>query len=465
VTRTAKLRHISEFENMKMRAGFASVFALCAVLGWSTSGAYGQTLTEAMAQAYAGNPTLRAARAGQRATDELVPQALSGWRPTVTASGEITHTEADVDPAGPVPEFDSDSTTGTLAITLNQPVFRGFKTLNGTKAAKATVAAGEQGLLATEQDVLFDAVRAYMGVIRGRSELGLRRSMVGVLGAQLDAARARFDAGDATRTDISQARARVAGAQAQVAAAQSNLASSEALFLKVIGREPGKLTYPRTPKLPGSLDGAMKIASEINPNVLAAALLEEASVHQIEVAKGDLLPTVSLQAQGVVTDDWEGTGAETESFSISGVVSVPLYDGGRTYSTVRQAKHQASEKRIQVIEANRAVREAVQVAWSSLAAAQQVSAANQALDGVKQENEAGTRTTLDVLNAQSEVFEARITQVNAEHDAVVGAFQLLAAMGQLTADHLNLPVAAYDAAENYQRVEKKWFGTDAEVVE
>jgi outer membrane protein TolC len=217
----------------------------------------------------------------------------------------------------------------------------------------------------------------------------------------------------------------------------------------------------------------MKIASEINPNVLAAALLEEASVHQIEVAKGDLLPTVSLQAQGVVTDDWEGTGAETESFSISGVVSVPLYDGGRTYSTVRQAKHQASEKRIQVIEANRAVREAVQVAWSSLAAArqtitaakQQVSAANQALDGVKQENEAGTRTTLDVLNAQSEVFEARITQVNAEHDAVVGAFQLLAAMGQLTADHLNLPVAAYDAAENYQRVEKKWFGTDAEVVE
>lgn len=458
---------------MKMRASFASVLALCAALGWSTSGAHGQTLTEAMAQAYAGNPTLRAARAGQRATDELVPQALSGWRPTVTASGEIKHTEADVDPAGPVPEFDSDSTTGTLAITLNQPVFRGFKTLNGTKAAKATVAAGEQGLLATEQDVLFDAVRAYMGVIRGRSELGLRRSMVGVLGAQLDAARARFDAGDATRTDISQARARVAGAQAQVAAAQSNLASSEALFLKVIGREPGKLTYPKTPKLPGSLDGALKIASEINPNVLAAALLEEASVHQIEVAKGDLLPTVSLQAQGVVTDDWEGTGAETESFSISGVVSVPLYDGGRTYSTVRQAKHQASEKRIQVIEANRAVREAVQVAWSSLAAArqtisaakQQVSAANQALDGVKQENEAGTRTTLDVLNAQSEVFEARITQVNAEHDAVVGAFQLLAAMGQLTADHLSLPVTAYDAAENYQRVEKKWFGTDAEVVE
>ncbi len=203
-----------------------------------------------------------------------------------------------------------------------------------------------------------------------------------------------------------------------------------------------------------------------------AALLEEASVHQIEVAKGDLLPTVSLQAQGVVSDDWSVAGNQNESLSISGVVSVPLYDGGRTYSSVREAKHKASQKRIQVIEANRAVREAVQVSWNSLSAArqtisaakQQVSAANQALDGVKQENEAGTRTTLDVLNAQSEVFDARITQVNAEHDAVVAAFELLAAMGQLTADHLSLPVAAYDASENYGAVRKKWFGTDAEVV-
>jgi outer membrane protein len=457
---------------MKIKTGIASALALSVMLGWFGDRALAHSLIEAMAQAYATNPTLRAARAGQRATDELVPQALSGWRPTVTASGEIKHTEADVDPDGPAPEFDSDSTTGTLAITLNQPVFRGFKTLNSTKAAKATVAAGEQGLLATEQDVLFDAVRAYMGVIRGRSILGLRRSQVGVLGAQLQAAQDRFDAGDATRTDISQARARVAGAQAQVASAQSSLASSEALFIKVIGREPGKLSYPRTPGLPKSINGAYETAAQINPNVLAAALLEEASVHQIEVAKGDLLPSVSLQAQGAVTDDWEGTGAQTESFSISGVVSVPLYDGGRTYSSVREAKHSASQKRIQVIEANRAVREAVQVSWNSLwaarqtiaAAKQQVSAANQALDGVKQENDAGTRTTLDVLNAQSEVFEARITQVNAEHDAVVAAFQLLAAMGQLTADHLDLPVEAYDAGDNYRQVEKKWFGTDAEVV-
>lgn len=446
--------------------------ALCAMLGWASPGVMAQSLTDAMAQAYATNPTLRAARAGQRATDELVPQALSGWRPTVTATGEIKHTQADIDPQGPAVEFDSDDTTAALAITLEQPVFRGFKTINGTKAARAVVAAGEQGLLATEQSVLFEAVRAYMGVIRGRSVLALRRSLVGVLGAQSKAAKDRFEAGDATRTDVSQAQARVAGAQAQVAAAQASLSTSEAQFIRVVGQEPGKLKYPKTPKLPGSLPGALETASQINPNVLAAALLEEASVHQIEVAKGDLLPSVSLQAQGAVTDDWEGSGSQIESFSVAGVVRVPLYDGGRTYSTVREAKHTASQKRIQVIEANRAVREAVQVAWNSLAAArqtitaakQQVSAANQALDGVKQENAAGTRTTLDVLNAQSEIFDARISQVNAEHDAVVAAFQLLAAMGQLTADHLNLPVAAYDAGENYRAVEKKWFGTDAEVV-
>ncbi len=190
---------------MKMRAGVTSILALSVMLGWSAPLAVAQTLTDAMAQAYATNPTLRAARAGQRATDELVPQALSGWRPTVTATGQIEHTEADINPPGPGGEIDSDSTTGTLAITLNQPIFRGFKTLNSTKAAEATVAAGEQGLLATEQAVLFDAVRAYMGVMRGRSVLGLRQSTVGVFGAQLEAAQARFDAGDATRTDISQA--------------------------------------------------------------------------------------------------------------------------------------------------------------------------------------------------------------------------------------------------------------------
>lgn len=457
---------------MKMRAALASILAVCAVLGWQSPMAAAQSLSDAMAQAYAGNPTLRAARAGQRATDELVPQALSGWRPTVTASGAIERSFTDIDPPGPGGEIETDKTTGSLAITLNQPIFRGFKTLKGTKAAEATVAAGEQGLLATEQSVLFDAVRAYMGVIKNRSVLSLRRSNVSVLNAQLKAAQDRFDAGDATRTDISQARARVAGAQAQVAAADASLAASEAAYIKVIGHEPGKLGYPKTPKLPKSLDSALATASEINPNVLAAALLEEASVYQIDVAKGDLLPSVSLQAQGAVSDNWSVAGDQTESFSISGVVTVPLYDGGRTYSSVRKAKQESSQKRIQVIEANRAVREAVQVAWGSLAAArqtissakQQVSAANQALDGVRQEYDAGTRTTLDVLNAQSEVFDARITQVTAEHDAVVAAYQLLAAMGQLTADHLSLPVGAYDASENYGRVRNKWFGTDADVV-
>lgn len=448
---------------MKKRSGVVPVLALAAMLGVPAGGASAQSLTEAMVQAYATNPTLRAARAGQRATDELVPRALSGWRPTVTADANVSATTIDGAP---------DSSNGSLSITLNQPIFNGFKTINSTKAAEATVAAGEQGLLSTEQNVLFQAVQAYMGVIRDRSIVSLRKRQVSVLNAQLRAANDRFQAGEATRTDVSQARSRVSGAEAQVAAAQASLGASNAAFIKIIGKEPGKLSYPRSPKLPGSLDSALETASQINPNVLAAALIEESSVYQIEVAKGDLLPTVSLRAEGRVSDNFSINGGDVESATISGVVSVPIYDGGRTYSSVREAKHTASKRRIEVIEANRAVREAVAVAWNSLNAARQtivaaksqLSAANLALDGVQQEYEAGTRTLLDVLNAQTEVFDARITQVNAEHDAVVAAFQLLSSMGQLTANYLKLPVAGYDAAENYGNVRNKWFGTGVETV-
>ena len=450
-------------------AGISSFLMLMAVI----QPVHAESLADAMAQAYMSNPTIRAARAGQRATDEQVPQALSGWRPTVTVEGKVGHAETEVTPSGSSVEKNSATDPGSLSITLNQPLFRGFKTVNGTKAAEATVAAGQQGLLATEQTILLQAVQAYMNVVRDRSIVSLRQKNVSVLDEQLRASDERFKVGEVTRTDVAQARARVSQAQALLAAARASLAASSAGYIKIVGSPPGTLRYPKIAKLPTSLDTALATASETNPNVLAAALVAEASTHQIEVVKGDLLPTVSLQAQASVTDDLGVNGGTTESASVLGVISVPLYEGGRVYSSVRQAKQTASQKRIQVIEANRAVRESVTVAWNNLlasrqtiiAANSQVSASSLALDGVRQENAAGSRTTLDVLNAESEVFDARISLVNAEHDAVVAAYQLLSSMGQLTARHLELAVDYYDVDQNYGAVRNKWIGTGAETVE
>ena len=291
-----------------------------------------ETLIEAMVSAYSSNPTLQAERARQRGTDEQVPQALSGWRPTVTSDGSIAHEWSD-DSASP----SSENTSKSVAIGLSQPIFRGFKTINGTKSAEANVEAGKQGLLAIEQDILFQAVQAYMNVIRDRQVVGLRQENLVVLKKQLGAADERFKVGEITRTDVAQARASVSEAQSFVAAAKSNLAASVANYINVVGHKPASLKYPRLARLPKTLDEAQAIAEEINPNILAAAYVEEASNFDIEVVKGDLLPSASLDASASFNHNSTGV-SSSEGAMIEGVLTIPLYEAGRVYSSVRRSQ-------------------------------------------------------------------------------------------------------------------------------
>ncbi len=447
----------------------------------STGTAFADSLFTAMEKAYATNPTLGAARAGQRATDEQVPQALSGWRPSVTVNGDLTSNFQELSTGQR--HFD----TGSLSITLNQPLFRGFRTVEGTKAAEARVDAGRQNLLQVEQDMLFNVVLVYMDVYAGRQLVALQKQNVAALRSQLRASNERFNVGEITRTDVAQSRASLAAAQTSLTTAETNLATSVAEYLQMTGYEPGKLSYPKTSKLPKSLKAALQIAGETNPQILARAFVEAASNFDVNVARGRLLPEASLIAQGLVTDQFQDKRSvfvdgdfvkkpidPRPSAQISLNVAVPLYaQGGAVYSSVREAKQLASQRRIQVIEVARAVRKAVAESWNAYVAyadiignaRTQVSASELALSGVQQEYQAGTRTTLDVLNAQRDLVASRTTLVNAEKNRVVAAYQLLAAIGHLTARGLNLNVAIYDPEENYNRVRNKWFGTDVETVE
>jgi TolC family type I secretion outer membrane protein len=465
-----------------MRVSALSSAALVALLtgslAWAGSGNM-ESLGEVMAQAYQGNPTLRAERARQRATDEEVPQALSGWRPTVTGQGDIAYDVTDRDSKGPPGPFVSndpnETVPATLSIQLDQPIFRGFKTVEGTKAAKATVKAGRQNLLAVEQQVLFDTTQAYFDVIRDRRIVSLRDKNVGFLRKELAASRARFEAGEITRTDVAQAQARLSLAQAQLASAKGQLAASEATYVKVVGHAPRALAFPKPVRLPNSLDAAYEVAKEQNPNILAASYVEIAARHAVEIIRGDLLPKVSLQATG--SQRWNdldnSQNVQFQELTIAGVVTVPLYEAGSVYSAVRQQKHVASQRRLQIIEAGRAVREAVTQAWALYVAAgqsitsakSQVSAAALALEGVQQEYLVGSRTTLDVLDAEFELVNARIGLVGAERDRAVAAYQLLGSVGWLTAEHLGLAVELYDPVENYKTVKNKWFGTGVETID
>ena len=443
-----------------------------------TVSASADSLFGAMEKAYVTNPTLNSARAGQRATDELVPQALSGWRPTVGVGAEINKSYSsgpvgqDID--GTIIRDSSDQFNSNVAIQLAQPLFRGYGTVSQTKSAEARVDAGKQGLLGTEQQVLFDVVQAYMEVYAGRQFVVLRRQDVAALQTQVKAARDRFAVGEITRTDVAQAEARLAEAQSFLVNAQTDLARAVASYVQVVGQEPGKLSYPKVVNVPKSLKSALDTAGEINPQLLAQAFVEVAANSDIKVAFSNLLPSADLVATGVRADpDLSVPDKHSNSFEVGAQLSIPLYESGFVYSQVRQAKQLASQSRIQVIEVARSVRQAVASSWNAYVglaqiiknARTQVSAAQLALNGVQQEYQAGTRTTLDVLDAQRDLVQAQILQVTAERNRVVSGYQLLAAIGHLTAEEVGLKVPIYDPDANYQRVRNKWIGTDVKTVE
>jgi outer membrane protein len=432
------------------------------------SPAQSETLADAMRAAYRNNPTLNADRARQRATDELVPTAKSGWRPTINSQASISERWSNT---SALPK--SHTTSTGVEIQLSQPLFRGFRTVNGVKSAKANVKAGREQLLATEQTVLFDVAASYLAVVRDQQILAIRRQNVTNLQKQARAAQARFDAGEVTRTDVSQARARVSQAQGDVASAQANLQSSIAAYENVVGRKPKNLKYAKLGKVPRNLDAALATAQEINPRILSAAYVRDAARFDVKVAKGQLLPELSLQATGQRNDVIRNGNGFTEEAILSGVLSVPIYQAGREYSNIRQTKQTASQRQIQIIEATRNVREDVTSAWYTLvssaeaitAAKAQVAAAVLALDGINQEYLVGSRTTIDVLNAQQEVLNARLGLINAEYAQYISRYQLLQAMGKLTAKHLALGGGYYDPTDYYDQVNDKWIGYKTNPVE
>jgi outer membrane protein len=457
---------------------FKSVLLSAVVVSGLSGLAQAETLTQALIAAYHENPTLDAARAAQRATDELVPQALSGWRPIITAQGSVTHVIDDKDATNNLAVNDhiyTQSDNADYNITLSQPLFRGFKTVEGTAAAEATVKAGKQQLLATEQSVLLNAAQSYIDTLRDRRILQLRQSNVRILQNQEHATNERFKAGELTRTDVAQAQASVAGAKSAMAGAVAAVKADEASYQQFIGHLPGKLAPAPLAKAPVSLDASMQIAHGTNPNILAAAQNIDIAQHNVNVAYGDLLPSASLNGRFDSSHNLAGvTGfgvapLSDQSLTLQGVVSVPLYEGGQVYSRVRQAKENVSQSKLKAIDAVRTVRQGVASAWARLAAAQQAVAANKtqvsasqlALNGVRQEYAVGSRSTVDVLNAETSVLNAQISLVSAQHDQLLGSYQLQAAMGHLTAQHLHLGTL-YNPNEHYNDVRNKWIGLDAE---
>lgn len=429
-----------------------------------------ETLLSALARAYQNNPQLNAQRAIVRQTDEAVPQALSGYRPTVsvTASAGEQYTETKVKSGGQTTKLEGTTTPRAVGITGQQTLFNGFQTANRTRAAEGQVSAARETLRVMEQTILLAAATIYMDVLRDMAALEVQRSNVRVLQETLRQTRDRFNVGEVTRTDVAQAEAQLAAGQSSLHAAESTLFTSRGNYRRIIGVEALALT-PGSPVdrlSPPTLAAATALGVAQNPTVTAAMFNIDVALLQVKIAEGTLYPRLTLTGSAQQQYDVSLTTPQLFTASALFGLTIPIYQGGTEYSTIRQSKETLGQQRLNLDQMRDQARSNVVQAWGQVQAAkaqvqaaqEQVRASEVALNGVREEARVGQRTTLDVLNAQQALVNARLALVNAQHDRVVASYNLLSAVGRLAPHVLRLPTSIYDPMVHYQQVRDVWFG-------
>lgn len=432
---------------------------------WSAP-ASAESLQDALALAYSSNPQLQAERAGVLATEETVTQAKAARLPGVSANGSIGYSAGDQ--SSPFFSGTNDYSPRSVSASAQQTLYGGGAIQGSIDLARVNVEMARNQLRLLENQVLLQALTAYVDVQRDMQVERIRTNNVQVLLKQLDAAKDRFDVGEITKTGVSQAEARLAAARAQLSGAKAQLASSRAAYEKVIGQVPGTLEPATQPaKLPDSFADAYQWAQKNSPAIQNARLAELAAEKGVSIAKSGLLPKLTLGAQAIHQDNAGFDGASAESVSTALNLSVPLFTGGLSQSKVRQAKQKASQARISILQADRVIREQVSNAWHQLLATRTAIQANEeavtaqtlAYKGVEQENQVGLRTTLDVLNAEQELLSAKLALVSAKRDQLVAAYGLLAATGSLEAANLGLQVSDLAPHEKESSWVNKMFTT------
>jgi outer membrane protein len=458
---------------VKVVTGASAAVLLMAYTGLTP--ALADTIDAALVRAYQNNPQLNAQRAAVRSTDENVPQALSGYRPRVaiTASAGYQYTDVLTTAGGTGTNLVKTIVHGanaprSVGVTASQTIFNGQQTANRTRAAESQVSGAREALRVLEQSVLLAGATIYMDFLRDSAIVEVQRSNTRVLEQTLKQTRDRFNVGEVTRTDVAQSEAQLAAGKTQQLTAESNLTTTRANFRRIIGNEPENLA-PGSPVdrfLPGTLPSAVDLGLIENPNVTAAMFGIDVNYLQVKINEGALLPVVTLQ--GSVQQSYEQTQTIFRSFgaSVIGQLSIPVYQGGAEYALIRQSKETLAQQRLNLETTRDQTRASVVQAWGQLLAGKaqvasaqsQVTASEIALNGVREEAKAGQRTTLDVLNAQQALVNARVALVTAQHDRVVASYAVLNAVGRLSPLVLNLSTTIYDPSVHYHQVRDSWAG-------
>jgi outer membrane protein len=445
------------------------VAAACAILGLLGTPCAAVTLQDALVKTYQTNPQLNAERARQRGTDENVPQALSGYRPQLVASlSSGLQAVRNI-----LPDNTIQSATlkpWTIGLTVTQVLFNGYKTANNVRVAEFQVKSGREALRNTGQGVFLDAVTAYMNVMANYALYEAQRTNVQVLREIQATTKRRLDAGDVTPTDTAQAESRLSRGLADLNAAEVALAISKEIYAQVVGEAPAQLTAtsPVDRLIPPTQVASIEAAGHEHPAVLGAGYDVDVAQTSIKLAESALLPQVTVQGSvsRQVQNDPTLTTNQTDQASVVGQFSVPIYDGGMAASQTRQAKEVTSQSRLVLEQVRNQTRTAVVSAWVSnegtkvalRAAESEVKSAEIALQGVRREAQGGQRTTIDVLNAQQDLTNARTRQITAQRDRVIASYTLLSAVGRLDIHTLNLNTPDYSPDVHYHQVRDAWHG-------
>ena len=419
------------------------------------------TLKQAMSVAYNKNPDIKSAIQNLEATNETISQAISGWLPSASAGVDYGKQQTTF---GNSPK--KKSTVENKSLSASQPIFKG-ENIPLYNQAENLILASRYNLQSTEQKVLLETATAYVNLITDQSLLGLAESRVKILEKQLEDTQIRFELGTLTKTDVAQAEARLSLVTAKKIEAESSLANSRANFEKVVGETAGALQIPDDiPNLPKTLDEALAKAQEKNPVANAAKYSEKAADEGVDVNIGSLLPKVSLDASASRQKENNFTGSSFDEDSVMLSLKVPLYQSGSEYSKVRQAKKQASAKKYEYMSVTRQVAEQVKTIWQQVTSAnaaiianvKAVEAAQLALEGVRLESENGSRSVIEVLDAEQELFDAKTALLNSKRNQVVAYYSLLDSIGTLTARDLGLGIKTYDAEAEYDKTKFKIIG-------
>jgi outer membrane protein len=452
--------------NKRLPLALAGV-ALATAIGAGSASA--QTLTEALAYSYNNNPQLLAQRSVLRQTDEGVPQALSNWRPTVTFTGQAGYNRGELAEGQATGPVRSTFYTRELDFRVVQPLYRGGRTEAQTRQAINLVQSARAQTLAVETTVFQAVMQAFFDTYRDQELVQVNKNNEAVLKKQLDATRDRFRVGEVTRTDVAQAESSLAQATANRIASEGQLEVSRAAYTHAVGHPPGRLILTNErPVLPANRDEALALAATNNPAVISANFAEAAARDNIDVVRGQLLPQINII--GDLNRSYSPSitiqTAREDTASVTAQLTMPLYEGGAIYSQTRAAQQVVGQRRSQVDDARRTAVQSATQSWETLLSARAsvasfgaaVKAAQIALEGTQQEALVGSRTVLDVLISEQQLFTTESQLVVAQHDSAVAEFNVVAAIGRLIAPELKLPVQLYDMDKHYREVKDKLFG-------